>query len=237
MSPSELRTARRLPPLETGDHLSREEFERRYEAMPHLKKAELIDGVVYVASPTRWDLHAVPHQALGMVFSVYWAHTPGVQAGDSGTVRLDLKNVPQPDLTLIVLPSHGGQVRIDEDGYIAGGPELVAEISASTVSLDLNAKFRVYQRNRVREYIVWRVYDDEIDWFVQREGRYERLQADPSGIFRSETFPGLWLDAPALIRLDLLRVLQVLQQGIASPEHAAFVARLAQAAAKPADGA
>ena len=127
-------------------------------------------------------------------------------------------------------------MRIDEDGYIAGGPELVAEISASTVSLDLNAKFRLYQRNRVREYIVWRVYDDEIDWYIQREGLFQRLQADPSGIFRSETFPGLWLDGQALIRLDQLRVLQVLQQGIASPEHAAFVARLAQAAAKPADG-
>src|SRR5262249_10494555 len=129
MSPSKLKTARRLPPLETGDQLSSEEFLRRYEAMPDLKKAELIDGVAYVASPTRWDEHAVPHHVLGTLLGVYWAHTPGTRAGDSGTVRLDLKNIPQTDLTLIILPTHGGRVRFDEDGYIAGAPELVGEIS------------------------------------------------------------------------------------------------------------
>jgi Uma2 family endonuclease len=237
MSLSELKTARRLPPLETGDQLSSEEFLRRYEAMPHLKKAELIDGVVYVASPTRWDEHAVPHQALALLLSSYWAYTPGTQGGDSGTVRLDMKNVPQPDLTLIILPSHGGRVRFDEGGYIAGASELVGEISASTASIDLNKKFRLYLRHQVSEYIVWRVYDEEIDWFVRREGRFERLQPDGSGVYRSEAFRGLWLDAQALIKLDLLRALQVLQQGLASPEHEDFVQRLAQAAARPAAGA
>jgi Uma2 family endonuclease len=237
MSLSELQTARRLPPLETGDQPSSEEFLRRYEAMPHLKKAELIDGVVYVASPTPWDFHAVPHAALNMVLGAYWAHTPGIQAGISGTVRLDVKNVPQPDLTLIILPKHGGQVRFDEDGYIAGAPELVGEISASTASIDLNKKFRLYLRHQVSEYIVWRVYDEQIDWFIRRDGRFERLQPDGSGVYRSEAFPGLWVDAQALIRLALLRALQVLQQGIASPEHADFVGRLAQAVARPPAGA
>jgi Uma2 family endonuclease len=220
----------RIPPLESGDQLTRNEFERRYEAMHGLKKAELIDGVVYLPSPRRWNEHAVPHQALGMWLSVYWAHTPGVQAGNSGTLRLDLENVPQPDIALIVLPSHGGQVEIDVDRYIAGAPELVAEISASTASLDLNAKFRLYLRNRVREYLVWRVLADTIDWFIQRRRRFERLKPDADGLYRSKAFPGLWLDPAALIRLDLLRTLQVLQQGIASPEHAAFVARLARTA-------
>jgi Uma2 family endonuclease len=220
----------RVPILETGDHLSAREFERRYDAMPGLKKAELIDGVVYVPSPTRWDLHAVQHQALGMLLSVYWAYTPGVQAGDSGTLRLDLENVPQPDLALIILPSHGGQAQIDEAHYIAGAPELVAEIAASTASIDLNSKLSLYLRNQVREYIVWRVLDEAIDWFVHRQGRFEPLQQDASGILRSEAFPGLWLDPQALVTLDLPRVLGVLQRGIASPEHADFVARLARAA-------
>jgi hypothetical protein len=91
-------------------------------------------------------------------------------------------------------------------------------------------------RHQVREYVVWRVYDEEIDWFVRRDGRFERLQPDGTGVYRSETFPGLWLDAQALIKLDLLRALEVLQRGIASPEHEGFVRRLAQAAAKPAAG-
>ena len=222
----------RIPRLETGDQLTADEFLRRYDAMPGLKKAELIDGVVYVPSPTRWDPHAVPHQAIATWLGNFWVRTPGTQAGQSGTLRLDLDNVPQPDGALIILPSHGGQAEIDADHYIAGAPELVAEVSASTKSIDLNAKFRLYLRSRVREYIVWRVEDDEIDWFIARKGQFERLEPDANGIFRSEVFPGLWLDSKAMIALDMPRVLQVLDQGTASAEHSDFVARLAKTAAE-----
>ena len=218
----------RIPRLESGDHLSAGEFLERYEAMPGLKKAELIDGVVYVPSPTHWNLHAVPHQAMSTWLGNFRAHTPGTQAGDNGTVKLDMKNIPQPDLALIILPANGGQVEIDEDHYIVGAPELVCEISASTKSIDLNSKFRLYLRNRVREYIVWRVDEDAIDWFIERQGRFERMTPDPAGILQSEVFPGLWLDPQALIKLDLARVFRVLQQGLESPAHAAFVARLEQ---------
>jgi Uma2 family endonuclease len=179
-----------------------------------------------VASPAPWDLHAVPHQALGTWLGIYWIDTPGVQCGNSGTLRLDLENEPQPDLALIILPSHGGQVEIDADHYIAGAPELVAEVSASSESIDLNAKFRLYLRNPVREYVVWRVHDDAIDWFIERHGRFERLEPDSAGIYRSEVFPGLWLDRAAMVELDLSQVRRVLQQGISSPEHAAFRERL-----------
>jgi len=218
----------RIPRLENGDHLSAGEFMERYEAMPGLKKAELIDGVVYVPSPTRWNLHAVPHQAMSTWLGNFWANTPGTQAGDNGTLRLDLENVPQPDLALIVLPSHGGQAEIDDDYYIAGAPELVGEISSSSKSIDLNSKLRLYLRNRVQEYIVWRVEDEVIDWFIQRHGRFERIEPDPAGIIQSEVFPGLWLDPQALIKLDLVRVLHVLQQGLETPAHSAFIARLVE---------
>ena len=220
----------RIPRLENGDHLSAGEFMERYEAMPGLKKAELIDGVVYVPSPTRWDLHAVPHQAMATWLGIFWANTPGTQAGDNGTLRLDLENVPQPDLALIVLPSHGGQAEIDEDHYIAGAPELVGEISSSSKSIDLNSKLRLYLRNRVQEYIIWRVEDEAIDWFIQRQGRFERIEPVAAGVIQSEVFPGLWLDPQAFIKLDLGRVFHVLQQGLETPAHAAFIARLKQKA-------
>jgi Uma2 family endonuclease len=223
--------AQRIPPLEQGDHLTRHEFERRYEAMPELKKAELIEGVVFMPSPVRIDQHGSPHAALVTWLGIYWANTPGVRVGDNSTVRLDLDNEPQPDALMIVEPSHGGQSRIDEEGYVAGGPELAAEIAASTVSIARNTKLRVYRRNNVREYLVWRVEDQAIDWFVLRQGQYEQLERGPDGLLRSEQFPGLWLDLDALLRFDLARVLQVVQQGIASPEHATFVARLQQRAA------
>jgi len=219
------------PLLDSGDHLDAEEFLHRYEAMPGLKKAELIDGVVYVPSPTRWNVHAVQHLHMATWLGTYYARTPGTQAGESATLRLDLENVPQPDVALIIHPSHGGQAVIDEEGYIAGAPELVCEVSASTRSIDLNSKRRLYLRSGVREYIVWRVEDGTIDWFVARGGQYDRLVADASGVVKSEVFPGLWLDSRAIIALDLPGVLRTLEQGLATPEHAEFVARLVREAA------
>jgi Uma2 family endonuclease len=215
-----------LPPLENGDHLTRAEFERRYEAMPDLKKAELIEGVVYMPSPVRHRRHGQQHGRLIAWLVLYESHTPGVEQSDNATARLDLDNEQQPDALLIIDPARGGQARVTADDYIEGAPELVAEVSASTVSLDLNTKLQVYRRNGVREYVVWRVLQEAIDWFVLRDGAFERLAPDDRGWYRSEVFPGLWLDAPALVRGDFLAVQGALQQGIASPEHAAFVARL-----------
>jgi Uma2 family endonuclease len=218
-------------PLQQDEHLTREEFERRYDAMPDLKKAELIQGVVHMGSPVSWVHHATPHFDVITWLGLYRASTPGTCGGDNGSCRLDLNNEPQPDAALIIEPSHGGQVHLSQDGYIEGGPELIVEVAASSASLDMNAKRTVYQRNGVREYIVWRVLQQQLDWFILREGNYEELQPHADGTLRSEVFPGLWLDRAALLQGDLLRVLAVLQQGLASPEHAAFVVALQQAAA------
>lgn len=222
-----------IPPLEPGDHLTRAEFERRYEAMPNVKKAELIEGVVHMPSPVRWRHHGSPHMKLNAWLGTYQAGTPGVDAGDNASLRLDLDNEPQPDATLLILPEHGGRVRISADDYVEGAPELVAEVAASTTNFDLQTKLRVYRRNQVQEYIVWRVLDQAIDWFAFRNGQYDRLTPAADGILRSEVFPGLWLDPTALAAFDLTRVLQVLQSGLASPEHSAFVARLALARQQP----
>lgn len=222
-----------VPPLENGDVLTRAEFERRYEAIPHLKKAELIEGVVYVPSPLRHRAHSHPHVHLVTWLGQYEASTPGVQAGANGTVRLDLDNEPQPDALLFIDPACGGQARIDADDYIAGAPELVAEVASSSASYDLHVKLRVYRRNGVREYIVWRVLEEEIDWFVLRAGQYERMPLDAAGFYKSAVFPGLWLDPAALLRGDLATVLAVVQRGLASAEHAAFVTRLHPPATTP----
>jgi hypothetical protein len=214
-----------VPPLEAGDRLTREEFERRYEAMPWVNKAELIEGEVYMPSPVRLKHHAGPHTQFITWLGTYKAYTPGLYAANQCSIRLDMKNEPQPDGALMIEPDFGGQVTYEDD-YVVGGPELVGEISASTVSIDLTKKFKVYQRNKVREYIVWRVLDNTIDWFARRKSKLEALHPDATGCLRSEVFPGLWLDAAALVREDMVRVLEVLHQGLAAAEHAAFVARL-----------
>ncbi len=220
-----------IPPLEPGDHLTRDEFERRYEAMPHLNKAELIEGVVYMPSPVRMDQHASPQaDFIGWLWH-YRVFTPGVRVGDNATVRLDLDNEPQPDGLMIREPSYGGRVTIGPRGYIESAPELVGEIAASSASFDLHTKLRVYRRNQVQEYIVWRVQDASVDWFILRQGDYVKLTLSPEGVYQSEVFPGLWLDPAALVRGDLPTVLRVSQQGIASPEHVAFLTQLQQAAA------
>jgi len=215
-----------VPPLESGDRLTRAEFERRYEATPNVKKAELIDGVVYMSAAVRHEGHGRQHSLLTWWLGAYVAGTPGVESSDNATVRLDLDNEPQPDLLLRLPESLGGQSRVDPDGYIEGPPELVAEIVASSAAYDLHQKLSVYRRHGVREYVVWRVLDEEIDWFILREGRFDRLAPDAAGIYKSEVFPGLWLDAAALLRGDQAAMLNVLNEGLAGPEHAQFVERL-----------
>jgi Uma2 family endonuclease len=215
-----------VPPLENGDRLTRIEFERRYNAMPQVKKAELIEGTVYMASPLRFEPHAEPHgDLIGWLWS-YKIATRGVRLGDNPTVRLDLDNEPQPDAILLIDASAGGQSFLGEDGYIEGAPELVAEIAASSAAIDLGDKKRAYHRNGVREYLVWQVFDQQIDWFSLQNADYMTLLPEEDGVIRSQVFPGLWLDIVAMLDGNMPQVLSVLQLGINSAEHQAFVQRL-----------
>ncbi|GBF79063.1 Uma2 family endonuclease [Aphanothece sacrum] len=213
-----------IPPLENGDKLTRFEFETRYQKMPHLKKAELIEGIVYMAAALRFRQHGKPHAQIMTWLGVYEASTPGVELADNATVRLDVDNDPQPDALLRI--EKGGQSIISEDDYVEGAPELIVEIAASTVSIDLNDKMKAYRRNQVQEYLVWRVYDNEFDWFILKEGKYIKLEPDENGVIKSEIYSGLWLDVNALLTENLSRVLEVLQQGIATEEHQEFVKKM-----------
>jgi Uma2 family endonuclease len=227
MSVSQPRVAPQLPPLENGDRLTRAEFERRYGAMPNVKKAELIEGIVYMASPLRFEPHAEPHGDLMTWLGTYKAFTPGVRLGDNPTVRLDLDNEPQPDAVLLIDPRAGGQANFSNDGYIEGAPELVAEIAASSATLDLRDKKRVYRRNRVQEYLVWQVFEQKLDWFSLEAEDYVPLTADANGVIRSAVFPGLWLAISDLLQGNMQKVLAVLQTGLNSNEHQRFIQHLA----------
>lgn len=194
--------------------------------MPDVKKAELVNGVVHIPSPVSIDAHGEQHfHFMGWLFT-YRAHTPGVQGGDNATLKLPIgMNQPQADACLRIKPEYGGQSSM-KDGYVLGGVELAGEISASTVSFDLNEKLAAYEANSVLEYVVWRVEDSEIDWFFLKAGVYHPMPLTKHGIYKSKVFPGLWLDSRAMIDGDLLKVLEVVQQGIASPEHQRFVKKL-----------
>jgi Uma2 family endonuclease len=191
-----------IPELENGDRLSRDEFERRYEAMPSGVRAELIEGVVYLTYSVKFEEHARPHFDLVWFLGTYSFATPGVQGANNSTVRLDLDNEPQPDILLFIEPDRGGQLHPDTDRYIEGAPEFIAEIAAGSVSIELHAKLNAYRRNGVREYVVWRVLDRAIDWFVLRGGSFDRLSPGADGVYRSEILPGLWLDTAAILRGD-----------------------------------
>jgi Uma2 family endonuclease len=215
----------KLPPLESGDRLTRYEFEQRYHAMPHAKKAELIEGVVFMTSPVRVT-HGRSHGYIMAWLGSYCASTPGVDLCDNATVRLDLDNEVQPDALLRLEPESGGCSRISPDDYVEGPPELIVEVAGGSAAIDLHDKLKVYRRNEVQEYIVWQVYDKRIDWFILSEGQYLPLTPDEDGVIHSHTFPGLRLAAEALLEGNLAKVLAELQKGMASDEHSAFVARL-----------
>lgn len=213
-----------IPPLEMGDHLDQKTFHERYEAMPEGTRAELIGGVVYMPSPLKRP-HGKTHPRLSHLLQEYVDATPGTELFDAASAILGPESEPQPDLSLtIATPS--GQTR-DEDEYIVGAPELIAEVASSTESYDLHSKKQDYEKAGVREYVVVAVRKKMVIWFALRRKKFKELTPGPDGIFRSEVFPGLWLDPAALLRLDRNRLLEVLRQGLATPEHAAFVKKLA----------
>ncbi|MBW4633241.1 MAG: Uma2 family endonuclease [Iphinoe sp. HA4291-MV1] len=226
MSQNTLTPTKTVPPLENGDQLTRIEFEQRYQQMPYVKKAELIERIVYMASPLRIIQHGEPHASIMTWLGFYKASTPNVQLGDNCTVRLDAENEPQPDALLRITVD--GQSTISEDGYVEGAPELIVEIAASTASIDLHDKLKACRRNQVQEYLVWRVYDGEFDWFRLREGKYMKLQPNEEGIICSEYFPGLWLAQEALLTGNLAQVLAILQQGLNTSEYQNFVKRMSE---------
>jgi hypothetical protein len=215
-----------VPPLENGDRMSAREFLRRFEAMPELKKAELIGGVVHLPSPVRITAHAEADNAIQWWLKHYSIHTPGTKPGTNATTRLGPDDVPQPDALLRLLPACGGHARVDGKGYLQGAPELVAEIAASSVSIDVGEKLRAYRRAGVLEYLVWRTEDAAVDWWSLDQDEYERLQADEAGVLRSRVFPGLWLHLPALLADDGATLLATLEAGLKVPAHAAFVQEL-----------
>jgi Uma2 family endonuclease len=201
-------------PLESGDRLTRAEFHARYCARPDIKKAELVEGVVYVASPVRHRQHGNPHAAMiGWLYS-YAAHTPGVQFSDNATVFLDGDNEVQPDACLFYDPPRPGGARLTDEGYIEGAPQFVGETSASTASYDLHDKLRAYQRSSVLEYVAWRVIDGQIDWRRLVNGEYILIQPDEHGIIESTVFPGLRLNVTALLAGSHAAVLATLEAGL-----------------------
>lgn len=217
-----------LPPeereLHSGDRMTRAEFHRIYERTPEHFRAELIGGIVYVASPLR-IAHGSNHLPLGAVFFGYESGTPGTQSGDNTTILLGDEGEPQPDLYLRILPEHGGQSRTTPDDYVEGAPELIAEIAHSSRAIDLHAKRDDYTRYGVREYLVLCLRERRLRWFDLAAGR--ELDADADGVYRIRVFPGLWVDGEALLARDFSRLTATLGRGLATPEHAAFVARLA----------
>lgn len=217
-----------FPPLEQGDHLDQKTFHARYEAMPPGTRAELLEGIVHMPSPAR-NLHGRAQTLAIHWLATYDLATPGTQSVDNATDILGEESEPQPDGILMILPEKGGRVVINEQDYITGPPELVVEVASSTESYDLHSKRREYERHGVQEYLVLALRQRRAFWFALQEGKYVELAASDDGVLRSQVFPGLWLDPSAIFNDNGKRLMEVLQQGLATPEHAAFVQRLTNA--------
>lgn len=216
------------PPLENGARLSRPEFHRRYENSPHIRRAELVEGIVYIMSSPVSVKHGSAHALLVGLFSYYVSQTRGTEVTDNTTLLLDGDNEPQPDIMLRKSdPEKGARSRTERRGYVAGAPELVAEVAVSSASIDLGAKFRAYQRNGVQEYLVWRAQENRIDWWELVDGEYRLLAPDESGVIESRVFAGLRLAADCLLNGKTAEAYAELQRGIASEAHRAFAETLA----------
>lgn len=213
-------------PLENGDRLTQVEFHQRYATYPEDVKFELVGGEVFMASPLTRG-HGTYHPELSLVLTLYKAATPGVEVADNMTTILGEESEPQPDLILRLLTECRGQSHYNEKNYLVGAPELVAELAHSTRALDMHRKRDDYLAAGVQEYVVFCVEERELHWFHFPS----RVKPKPNraGIWKSRVFPGLWVNAPALAKQDSAALVATVQQGLATQEHADFVASLERA--------
>ena len=211
-------------PMVEGQRLDRAEFHARYESMPSGIRAELIDGVVSMPSPAGAG-HGRVHSTISYWLLCYREGTPDVDVLDNATTFLGPRSEVQPDAQMRILPECGGRTT-PAGRYIAGGPELVVEVSQATQRGDLGSKRIEYERAGVLEDVVIAAEPDEVIWHRLRDGRLEAVPADGDGLYRSTAFPGLWLDPSAMLACDLRGLRAALERGLATPEHGAFVARL-----------
>ena len=221
------RQASTLPPLVDGERLSRAEFHERYEAMPPGTRAELIEGVVHIMASPLGPSHGSTHADVMLWLGVYRARTPDVKVFDNASTILDDEAEPQPDAILRIEPVCGGRMWM-EGKYLAGGPELIVEVADTSRTIDLGPKRRDYERTGVQEYVVVALDPEEVYWHVRRGDNLVSVPAGADGLYRSEVFPGLWLDPDALLASDASGLLAALEPGLRTPEHEQFVARLAE---------
>lgn len=220
--------------LENGSSMDQKTFHALYEQTPEGFKAELIGGTVYVMSSPVSPRHGRPHARIVYWLCCYADETPGIDAMDNTTSIMGEESEPQPDACLLILPESGGRATIMEDKYISGPIDLIVEVSNTSRAIDLGKKKQDYETAGVREYVVVLVKDQSVRWFHRTDGRFAELAAGADGLFRSEAFPGLWLDPKGLFSLTSRPLSAAVRQGLATPEHAAFVAELeGRRAAKP----
>lgn len=210
--------------LHNGDHMPQAEFHRIYSTMPEDVKAELIGGIVYMASPLKIS-HGSNHVVLASVFFAYESATKGTETGNNTTVIMDDESEPQPDLYMRILPECGGQSGTTEDDYVEGAPELIAEIANTSRAIDLHRKRAVYRDAGVREYLVLSLHEQQLRWFDLAQDAELATPAD--GVIRSLVFPGLWIDSAAVVNRDHRQLMETLERGLAEPSHTDFVKQLA----------
>jgi Uma2 family endonuclease len=216
-----------IPPLEPGDRLDQPTFHERYLAMRPDTRAELIGGVVFMPSPAKRP-HSRTTARVVRWLGVYEDATPGTELHDNGSNLMGPESEPQPDACLLISSACGGQTS-DRDDWIVGAPELIVEVASSTESIDLHGKKADYEKCGVKEYVVVALRQQKVFWFKNQDDSFVELGPGTDGIYRSEVFPGLWLDPVALLAGKMSQLWSILGAGLASPEHAAFVTRLGAA--------
>lgn len=216
-----------IPPLENGDLLHSCEFLRRYDRMPELKKAELVNGQVFMGHHVLASLHGAPHGMVSMLLGYFSAYTPGTTSYSRPTLVVDEGNVFQPDCVLCI--NNSGRTWANEDDLLCGAPELVFEVSVGSTSLDVLAKKQVCERLGVLDYVVWCTLDARLHWFHREGERFVETKPNTAGLLCSRSLPGLQTPVADLLALNGLKVMTCLEEGLATPAHAEFVRSLAAA--------
>jgi Uma2 family endonuclease len=207
-------------------------FHALYEKTPEGFKAELIGGTVYVMSSPVSPRHGKAHFRAALWLGYYSDETPGTEGVDNTTAVLGSESEPQPDAALPILPEYGGRATIIEEKYVSGPLDLVLEVAVSSRAIDLGSKKQDYETAGVSEYVVVLAKEQRVLWFCLGESGFVEIRPD-GGFLRSRVFPGLWLDPRGLFSPSTKTLTSALRKGLGSPglgspEHAGFVAELAE---------
>ena len=174
-----------------------------YALVPDRQKADLLDGVIYVASPDTYHGDQYTNFLARLLAGFCEARDLGKVFGSRFAFRLSPHRCPEPDVAVVL----ASRLHLVDDHGMTGGPDVAVEVvSRDSRTRDYRDKRRIYEESGVSEYWLVDPIKGRADFLVLEAGKYQSAVLDDGSIFRSRVLPGFFLDGRWLFGEDLPKV-------------------------------